>query len=97
MDLNKILGTSFDNMYGDNLREAKRVAKLLQHKVSMDIAWPNIHEYPVMGIGFGSSYPELTEKMCKNVYENIDTAKWAEARKFGLDIPKEPEIVTFEE
>jgi hypothetical protein len=73
------------------------VVKVSDHKVSLDIAWPEIQTYGAGGIGFGSFFPELTERMYKNAYENVDMDKWAEARKMGVDIPQKPDIVSLEE
>ena len=49
------------------------------------------------GIGFGSSFPDLTEKMVRNLYERTDMDVWAEARAYGLNIPEKPARISFEE
>jgi hypothetical protein len=49
------------------------------------------------GIGFGSSFPDLTEKMVRNLYEHFDMNKWSEARAHGLNIPEKPRKISFEE
>ena len=97
IEFERVFGSSLNKVYEEYMRGNKGVVKVFDHKVSLDIAWPNIQNYGVGGIGFGSSFPELTEKMYRNATESIDTDKWVEARKSGMDIPKEPDIVTLEE
>jgi hypothetical protein len=58
----------------------------------------NIQTIGYYGLGFGSSFPELTVKMYKNTYENnIDMNEWAEARSFGLNLPEKPDFIPLEE
>jgi len=49
------------------------------------------------GVGFGSSFPELTEKMYINTYEKVNLDNWARGVAAGIDIPAQPEIVSLEE
>lgn len=51
------------------------------------------------GIGFGSSFTELTVRMYRNTYENINVnmKEWAEARSYGLNIPEKPDFIPLEE
>jgi hypothetical protein len=92
-------GLSLNELFLLSLETKKMdiMAKVFDHKVSFSTAWPNIQAYGMEGIGFGSSFPELTVNMYKNAYENVDVDKWAEARKYGVDIPEKPDIVSFEE
>lgn len=48
------------------------------------------------GIGFGSSFADLTEKMVRNLYEKIDMDKWSEARAHGVALPEKPRKISFE-
>ena len=49
------------------------------------------------GIGFGSLYPELTEELYRESYENPNETNWAEARRFGLNIAEHADVVFLEE
>lgn len=49
------------------------------------------------GIGFGSSFPQLTEKMYRNLHESIDMDVWSKWRAHGLAIPEKPTQMTLEE
>ncbi|MBI4505166.1 MAG: hypothetical protein HY691_06495 [Chloroflexi bacterium] len=51
----------------------------------------------VEGVGFGARYPDLTEHLWRRSYENLDTARWQDARAHGLNIPEHPQIVRFED
>jgi hypothetical protein len=78
-------------------RKIKEAKKLFDRKVPLEVATDKARIYGLEGIGFGSSFPELTERMYKNAYENVDMDMWAEARKMGVDIPEKPDIVSLEE
>lgn len=49
------------------------------------------------GIGFGSLYPGLTEKMWRQSHEAIDKGQWSQLRTLGLEIAEDPSPVTFEQ
>jgi hypothetical protein len=73
-------------------------------KKAFDEKWPlnEETETPIEargpeGIGFGSYFPELTEKMYRNFHENIGTDAWSEARAYGLSLPEKPTIISLEE
>lgn len=79
---------------------SKKVEKLLKKfdmKVSLESAEPSIRLLGSEGIGFGSAFPELTERMRKNLHENIDMFGLPEAESYGLAIPKELPIMNLEE
>jgi len=78
-------------------QKIKEAKKLFDRKVPLEVATDKARIYGLEGIGFGSFFPELTERMYKNAYENVDMDKWAEARKMGVDIPQKPDIVSLEE
>lgn len=97
IELKRVFGSSLNKVYEEYMHRNKEVVKLFDHKVSLDIAWPGIEGCGMGGVGFGCSFPELTEKMYKNATEYIDTGKWTEARRYGVDIPRNPNVVSFEE
>ncbi len=53
-----------------------------------------IRIFVLEGIGFGSLFPELTEKMNKKYYESIhiDMDAWSEFMKTGYGIPEKPTL-----
>lgn len=77
----------------------KNMLKPFLKKVPLDKVQNHLYTFGLEGIGFGSSFPELTERMCRNFYdEKINFDEWTEARtRFGLDIPDKPEEMTFKE
>ena len=77
--------------------KGKKVMKKLEMKVSLVGAEPGIRMFGEEGIGFGSSFPQLTERMYRNLHENIDMLGWSEAGAHGLAIPERPPIISFEE
>jgi hypothetical protein len=79
---------------GQGLKALKKVGK---QKVPFKKVWADVQTYGTEGIMFGSSFPELTEKMHKNANEHIDMEGWSEARKYGLDIPEKPDTQSLEE
>jgi hypothetical protein len=78
-------------------RKIKEAKKLFDRKVPLEVATDKARIYGLEGIGFGSSFPELTERMYKNAYENVDMNMWAEARETGVDIPEKPDFIPLEE
>jgi hypothetical protein len=80
--------------YSHQIREAK---KLFDHKVPLEVATDKARIYGLEGIGFGGFFPELTERMYKNAYENVDMDMWTTARKMGVDIPEKPDYIPLEE
>lgn len=73
-----------------------QIKKVAFTKMPLKGVGPQIKKSMLEGIGFGSSFPELTEKMYRS-NEEIDLDEWSQARKFGLNIPEKPEIITLEE
>ena len=74
----------------------KQVKKVAFTKMALKDVEPQIRNSMLEGIGFGSSFPALTEKMYRT-NEEIDMERWSEMRGHGLDIPETPEIITLEE
>ncbi len=77
--------------------DLKTLKKVFSRKVQLEKAWLDIQTFGVEGIAFGNSFPELTERMYRNSYENYDMDKWSFARAQGLDIPEKPDIISLEE
>ena len=97
----KVMGLSIDEdaYYQDPKSHLKNLGKLYSHEVALVDVYKNILNCSLYGIGFGSSFPELTVRMYKNTYENIDVnmKEWAEARSYGLNIPEKPDFIPLEE
>jgi hypothetical protein len=90
------IGVSLTGWFGDK-EKTKETLKACDEKVPLEKAEPVIKEFQLEGIGFGSSFPELTEKMYRNAFENIDMDAWADARAHGLAIPEKPTKISLEE
>jgi len=58
---------------------------------------PYIRAFGLQGVGFGSLFPQLTEKMYRNAYQSDALDVWSEAKAHGLSIPKEFIPMNFEE
>ena len=59
---------------------------------------PDFQGVVAMGIGFGALRPELVKKMWIDSYEkDYDLDKWAEVRRYGLDIPEKQSHVPLAE
>jgi len=97
----KVMGLSIDEdaYYQDPKSHLKNLGKLYGHELALDDVYKNILNCGLYGIGFGSSFPELTVRMYKNTYENINVnmKEWAEARSHGLNIPEKPDFIPLEE
>ena len=89
-------GMSLTGWFG-NKKETKKLLKACDEKVPLEKAEPVIKEFQLEGIGFGSSFPELTEKMYRNSFENIDMDVWSKHRACGLAISEKPTIISLEE
>lgn len=100
-EASKVMGLSIDEdaYYQDPKRHRENLRKLWGHELALDDAYRNILGCGPFGLGFGSSFPELTVRMYRNTYENINVnmKEWAEARSYGLNIPEEPDIIPLEE
>jgi len=98
-EASKVMGLSIDEdaYYKDPKSHLKNLRKLYGHEVALDDVYRNILNCGLYGIGFGSSFPELTVRMYKNSYEDINMNEWAQARSYGLNIPDKPDIIPFEE
>jgi len=95
------IGQSITDCAEAYLHGNKKILKMIDKKANEKVPLPEA-DYPLSifgyeGVGFGSSFPELTEKMYRNATENIDMDKWSKARAYGLAIPEKPDIVSLEE
>ncbi len=71
--------------------------QLVKKKARLGEMLPKLDIWLVQGIGFGATFPELTERLWKEAYETYDPHSWAEARSYGLDIPQQPAPLPLEE
>jgi len=78
------------NWLGSGIDEAQ-IEFLKKHlKMLPQQAFKNLHGAVSVGIGFGSAFAELTERLWKAVYERpIDRNEWQKWRNAGLDIGDE--------
>ena len=90
------MGLFTDNVYSPKSHR-KDLRRLWGHELALDDAYRNILGCGPFGLGFGSSFPELTVRMYKNPYENINMSEWEEARSYGLPLPEKPDIIPLEE
>ena len=76
-----------------DFRDLEKTRKLARKKIRLDVALQRADTWLLVGISFGATFPELTEKMWGQEYEQDyrkqDPEAWAMAKKFGLDIPEE--------
>jgi len=70
-------------------RLSRTIQKKLGEKVPLEEAQPAISNFLLEGIGFGSAFPELTEKMYKNTYEKTDEEFQRISRALGFSTPEE--------
>jgi len=76
--------------------KSKKVLKKLEMKISLKGSEIGIRIFGREGIAFGISFPKLTERMYRNLHENIDMLGLPEAEAHGLSIPENP-IISLEE
>ncbi len=81
----------------ESKKAMKKVLKKLEMRVPLVGAEPGIRLLGREGVGFGSSFPQLTERMYRNLHENIDMLSWSEAAVHALALPAKPPIKTLEE
>lgn len=82
---------------GLNLSKLSDLKKVAEEKMPLEKALPHIEIYGLLGIGFGSCFPLLTEKMYRNFYESIDLDVWSDARAHGVNVPEKPTLITCEQ
>lgn len=96
-ELERTIGLSLNDALKAYSGGDKRIMKALDDKVPLKEAEPHIKIFGLEGIGFGNSFPQLTERMYRNLHENIDMHVWSDARAHGLAIPEKPTQMTLEE
>ena len=82
------------SLTGSNLKTLK---KAFEEKFPLKGDEPAIKLIGEEGIGFGSCFPDLTERMWRHAYESVDIDQWSEARAYGLTLPEKPPKMSFEE
>lgn len=83
---------------GLTLKHAVRVIqKATEEKLPLEVAGPIMKFYTFEGIGFGTIYPELTEKMYRAEHTSLEADVWVEAKGYGLPIPDYWTMIPFEQ
>jgi hypothetical protein len=75
----------------------KTLKKALGEKCSLKQFEAHIKMSGLEGIGFGSCFLELTEKMYRKGHENINMDVWNEMKEHGATLSEEPTVITLEE
>lgn len=96
-ELESAIGLGMEDWFKAYTEGDTKIMKVADEKVPLEKAEPVIKKFQLEGIGFGSSFPELTEKMYRNAFENIDMDAWADARAHGLAISEKPTIISLKE
>lgn len=86
--LNDLLLTSFSPRELD-YRNPEILLRLRHERVGISTALQQLDAWLFAGISLGAFFPDLTERMWKNSYEQVDHKVWELAYKSGLEIPKE--------
>jgi hypothetical protein len=92
-ELNQSLGLRPNDSFATFKNE---LVKACDEKVPAGIEL-DVDVWGSQGIGFGSSFPELTERMYRNGHERIGMDVWSKARAHGLAIPEKPTVLSLEE
>jgi len=96
-ELESAIGLSMEDWFKAYADGNTRIMRVADEKVPLEKAELSIKLFGLEGVGFGISFPELTEKMYRNSYENIDMDMWSKHRAHGLAIPEKPTIISLEE
>ncbi|MFC2068301.1 hypothetical protein ACFLTP_04775 [Chloroflexota bacterium] len=98
-EASRIMGLSIDDAHDkDPNSYYENLIKLSNHEFTYNgNLHKNILNCSLYGLGFGSSFPELTVRMYEKPFKNININKWAEAWSYGLNIPEKPDIIPIEE
>ena len=103
--LTEIIHREIESTYGISMTDYvlamtkgnKREKKIFNRKVLIEKSSIGPQMSWLEGLGFGSSFPELTEEMYRNDFENIDMDVWSKVRVAGLDIDEKPVVVSLED
>jgi hypothetical protein len=71
-----------------DFRDVQKMKELAKRKIRLGVALQQSYTWLLAGIGFGATFPKLTERMWKLEYEKHNPEAWAFARQCGLDIPE---------
>jgi len=71
-----------------DFRNLQKMRELAKRKIRLGVALQQSDAWLLVGISFGATFPELTERMWKQEYEKHDQEAWAFARIHGLNIPE---------
>ena len=78
------------NWHEEGINEVQMEYLTKHQKVPLEQAFKNLHVAVSTGIGFGSAFPGLTEKLWKVAYERpIDLDEWQKWKRAGLDLGDE--------
>ncbi|MBU4227135.1 hypothetical protein KJ987_02680 [bacterium] len=75
-------------------RTRKRLSNIIQKKLGSKVpfeqAQPEIGGFLLGGLGFGSTFPDLTVKMFKNIYNKKNEGElWSISKTLGLSTPED--------
>jgi hypothetical protein len=96
-ELESAIGLGLNDAFKAYASGDKEIRKAFNKKVPLEEAEPVVKMFAQEGIGFGASFPDLTERMYMNAYEGRDRDVWSEARAHGLAFHKKPEVINLEE
>ncbi len=71
-----------------DFRDLQKMRELAKRKIRLGVALQQADIWLLAGISFGTTFPELTERMWRQEYEKHDPEAWAFWRRHGLDIPE---------
>jgi len=103
--LTEIIHREIESTYGISMTDYvlamtkgnKIEKKIFNRKVLIEKSSMGLQMSWLEGLGFGSSFPELTEEMYRNDFENIDRDVWSKVRVAGLNIDEKPVVVSLED
>lgn len=84
---------TFTDLVGDS-------QNLLQHgmeKVDPGTAEELIWQYSIQGAALGSLYPERIRSIFERTHKRVPKEEWERAHSAGLNIPKEQDVMSYEE
>ncbi len=80
------------------VKEREKSSQLIfRRPFSLNEVYPYLRVFLLEGVGVGSTFPDLTERLFGNRYQSIDMAKWnkskKETRQQGMVFPEEPTAI----
>ena len=67
-----------------DFRDLQKKRKLAKRKIRLGVAWQRAEGWLLVGISFGATFPELTERMWKREYGKLEEGGAAGSRRGGL-------------